>query len=506
MELAEILSDEAWRLRHLYAIKPKEGGVVQFQPNAAQEQFLQECSWKNVILKARQLGFSTLIAILFLDRLLFNKDQAAGIIDHTLDDAILKLDKIRLAYDRIGAFVDPDLNETLKRILPRVENSKTYIRWANGSSVRAGVSHTGSTLQYLHVSEFGKTAAIFPDKARQVKDGALPAAEKGFIVFESTHENGKSGLHYDLLCEAMNPESPWKFHFYPWWCDPKYRIENVTPRPDEVCAKYFSTLEREHGIHLDPAQQAWYVQERRLHRHSMLKEYPSVPSDVFAAPMDGAIYGQALADLRAQGRIADFQIEQRYPVWTFWDIGQSDFTAIWAVQLHGRDILWLDWYQSCHEPPSHYAGVMREWASRYPVAGHFLPHDAGHRTGSDRSYVEHLREAGLSQVVVVPRAADIWSGINDLRELLARSWFHLRTDRDRQVNGTDQPSGVAHLESYRRHLVEAGSILRDKPVHDEHSHTADAARTFAEAYSLGMVDANFPKDGDEGGQRAILAC
>ena len=88
----------------------------------------------------------------------------------------------------------------------------------------------------------------------------------------------------------------------------------------------------------------------------------------------------------------------------------------------------------------------------------------------------------------VPRTTDVWRGINTLRELLERSFFHARTqERVRGVRGEEEPGGVEHLELYRSRPPGAGGSLVESPVHDGHSHTADAARTFAEAWSHGLL-------------------
>ena len=90
-ELARCLADPVWRVFSgcLYKIMIKgddeedveaESYVVPFKPNAAQILFVDRLWHRNIILKARQLGFTTLIAILWLDHALFNADQRCGII------------------------------------------------------------------------------------------------------------------------------------------------------------------------------------------------------------------------------------------------------------------------------------------------------------------------------------------------------------------------------------------------------------------------------------------
>ena len=102
--------------------------------------------------------------------------------------------------------------------------------------------------------------------------------------------------------------------------------------------------------------------------------------------------------------------------------------------------------------------------------------------------VENMSRLGLANVRVVPRTTDVWRGINTLRELLERSFFHARTqERVRGVRGEEEPGGVEHLELYRSRPPGAGGSVVESPVHDGHSHTADAARTFAEAWSHGLL-------------------
>ena len=85
--LKKCLSDPVWRVTSgcLYKITTKgDDGrpdlVQRFKPNRAQRRFLARLWNRNVILKARQLGFTTLIAILWLDHALWNANQRCGII------------------------------------------------------------------------------------------------------------------------------------------------------------------------------------------------------------------------------------------------------------------------------------------------------------------------------------------------------------------------------------------------------------------------------------------
>ncbi|MCD3726930.1 terminase, partial [Escherichia coli] len=57
------LSNPWWRLNHLYKRQSEKGELVTFRMRPAQRQLFRNMHNKNIILKARQLGFSTAINI-----------------------------------------------------------------------------------------------------------------------------------------------------------------------------------------------------------------------------------------------------------------------------------------------------------------------------------------------------------------------------------------------------------------------------------------------------------
>jgi hypothetical protein len=184
-----------WRLHNLYWITDKSGQIVKFRPNAEQRTFLENLHYRNAILKARQLGFSTLIQLIFLDAAVFNSNIRAGVIADSLDNVtVIFRDKIKFAYDR--------LPEGIRAERYPLQDSTSELLLSNNSSVRVGTSMRSGTLQYLHVSEFGKICAKHPDKAREVITGAIPAvAPDGFLFVESTAE-GREGPFYDMVERA----------------------------------------------------------------------------------------------------------------------------------------------------------------------------------------------------------------------------------------------------------------------------------------------------------------
>ena len=72
--------DPRWRLSNLYTITDKAGRQVPFRPNEAQLALLNELHSANIILKARQLGFTTLCCLIYLDACVFTPNTRAGVI------------------------------------------------------------------------------------------------------------------------------------------------------------------------------------------------------------------------------------------------------------------------------------------------------------------------------------------------------------------------------------------------------------------------------------------
>ena len=162
-ELQRCLADPEWRLFSgcLYKIMVKgddteqdaDTFVMPFKPNAAQKRFMRRLWHRNLILKARQLGFTTLVALLWLDHALWTRDQRCGIIAQDLDaaEAIFR-DKVKFAYENL-----PD--EIRQRFPLARESAKELLFAHNNSSVRVATSMRSGTFHRLHICEFGKICA-----------------------------------------------------------------------------------------------------------------------------------------------------------------------------------------------------------------------------------------------------------------------------------------------------------------------------------------------------------
>src|SRR6516225_8945141 len=136
------------RMNSLYQVINEQGQVVPYRCRTAQAQYAANQWLLDIIVKARQIGFSTEIAIDIADHCIWRKNFTSSINHYPLDYAKLKLQKVRIAY--LGT--PPQVREHIRL----VKNNEEELKWSNGSTCYVGTSHRGGTLQYLHISEFGK--------------------------------------------------------------------------------------------------------------------------------------------------------------------------------------------------------------------------------------------------------------------------------------------------------------------------------------------------------------
>jgi hypothetical protein len=470
------LANRRWRLDNLYHIIDKDGRRIPFRLNWAQEALLDGLHHQNVILKARQLGFTTFIQLFMLDACLFNSNIRAGTIAHKLDDAkTIFRDKVKYPYD--------NLPEQIKAARPIAKDSADELMFNNNSSIRVGTSMRSGTLQYLHISEYGKLCAQFPDKAREVRTGALNTVQAGQVVFLESTAEGKEGHFYELSDAAQSklrmgtPLTPldFKFHFFPWWKAPEYELAPTGVIIPEPQRKYFEGLEAMHGIALSPDKRAWYVKKSEVQMADMKREYPSTPEEAFEASVEGAYYGQEMATAELQGRIGHFPASPDLPVHTAWDIGRHDYTAIWFWQRLGKRIRVVHFFQNTGEGLPYYAVELRKlyeakgWRRKGAID--YVPHDARvTEWGSDRSRIEQMFAQRLNPQIATE--LDLADGINAVRAILPICEFDAQACAE----------GISMLKSYRKEWDEIRGCWKDRPRHDMASHGADAFRYLAAAY------------------------
>jgi hypothetical protein len=479
--LASSLKSLEWRLDNLYWIVDKDGRKTRFVMNDEQREFIQNIWPRNLILKARQLGFSTLMQVLQYDQALFNADHTGVVIADTLPNAGKLFGKVEYAHKHLA----PALAEALP---VKSSTSKSSIEFEHGSSIHVGTSARGGTVQLLHVSELGKIARKYPERAQEIVTGAFEAVPTdGCIVVESTAE-GAAGEFWDLCDPAMKrlaagePETrmDWRLHFFPWFRSRDYRLppdEAKLVQIPEKLARYFREVEALLGIVIDPGQRAWYAKKRETLGTKMKQEYPSTPQEAFEQAIEGAVYGEQMTWLREQGRLMAVPLDPAHKVNTFWDLGKRDKTAIWFMQNFLGQFRWVRYLHDSNRDLRHFWMLMEDWRreAKFQWGQHFLPHDAAtERLGTEITTIEReMLALGMERTVVVPRISELHAGIELTRKALTGPHYF---DKEGCAEG------IKCLDGYQYEWNDKLGVWGREPLHNWASHGSDAWRMFAEGW------------------------
>lgn len=478
-DLIKALSNKWFRLNSLYHIKDKNGKKVRFRPNRAQRERYINRHCRDLILKARQLGFTTFEMIDALDQCLFTADFSAGCICHKMEDAQDIFDnKIRYAYENVSDAWRLIFKKIgLRWTEPDRDRSLGY-KFDNGSRIGVSTSYRGGTLQRLHVSEFGKICRQFPEKAREIVTGAFEAVGIGNqITLESTAE-GREGYFFQYSQSAQKrqesgsalTELDFQFHFFPWWQEAAYQLNPDGVVIPQYLISYFADLESTHGISTTPEQRAWYAKKAEDLGDDMTREYPSYPDEAFSQSTKGAYYLEQMRDARKERRITSkVHWNKSLPVVTGWDLGMNDSMVIWFAQVVGREVHLIDYYENSGEGLEHYAEVVN--AKPYRYAMHYGPHDLAVRElGTGEARIDIAERYGL-RFEIVPRISNHQEGIESVRRFLPMCWF------DEQAC----EKGITCLDNYRKEWDERLGSYKKTPLHDWASHGAKAFETLARA-------------------------
>ena len=255
------------------------------------------------------------------------------------------------------------------------------LKFSNGSSLRVGTSLRSSTFQYLHISEFGKICARYPDKAREIVTGALNTVAVGQYIFIESTAEGREGYFYDMCKQAQALKHAdkgltpldFKFFFFPWWRHQDYKLQESVNIPSDL-EDYFRELYETSKINLSSSQMAWYSKKHQSQQEDMKREYPSTPEESFLTSNEGLYYGRQIIKARSEKRIGRVPYDENLPVFAALDIGFNDSTSVWWFQVLGSEIRVIDYLEGSGEALTHYIKLFKE--KPYIVEKYFVPHDA----------------------------------------------------------------------------------------------------------------------------------
>lgn len=205
-------------------------------------------------------------------------------------------------------------------------------------------------------------------------------------------------------------------------------------------------------------------------REKMRKDNPDMFEHVWngepLASKTGSVFGKQLSQAAIDNRITRVPYDATTGVYTAWDLGVGDATAIWFFQVVGREIRFIDHYEASGEDLGHYLGVINAKPYRYTT--HFLPHDARQRElQSGMTRVEFFAQNGFANVEVL-RPTNYQLGSDDInlvaRPKLSRCYF----DQDKCKRGLEC------LRAYHYEFDAKNNLLKSRPEHDWSSHSSSA--------------------------------
>ena len=469
------LTDQRWRLNHLYYIVNESGELVPFKLRPVQAHFLENLWYRNVILKSRQLGFTTFLDLWMLDNVLFVPNTQGVIIAHRKDDAASIMEKkVEVPY----ANLHPAIRE---RILLE-ESNKTEMKFSNGSGIKVTTSGRSGNAQILHVSELGYTARHRPDVAKEIVTGSFPAVHQGSFIFVESTADGATGEFHSLCMSSLNAQrerrqltkAEFKFHFYPWFDDAKNAIDPdevaLVPIPERL-TKYFEKLHHEHGIELTDGQKAWYTTQDNLFEDKMKTEHPSTPEEAFENSGEGNYFSRQMIQVRTEERICAVPHQQGRLVHTYWDIGVNDPTAVWFMQPAGPFWHALHYYENVDNGMEYHIGQVRAIAAErgWALGEWNGPHDMRQRDKAKGVALEdQMAKLGV-RFNITPRVGQKITAIEVARRMLSTVRF----------DEAGCELGIRRLDNYRKKWDKVRGVWADHPLHDENSDGADAFQCFA---------------------------
>lgn len=229
-------------------------------------------------------------------------------------------------------------------------------------------------------------------------------------------------------------------------------------------------------------------------KHLMLTDreaYDHIWEGEFDTRFFGGVYSKYMQRLEEKGQITErVEYDPEFPVYTSWDLGFDDATAIIFFQVGHGEIFIIDCYESNGEGIKHYLEVLQgrqiivdeqtedgikrwhygndlpEHAHRkeWFYEKHYVPHDALNKVmaAGGRSIVEQATALGV-QLSVVPRTS-VMNGIEAARSVIPRCWF--KKDKCKEL--------LEALFAYQFEYDEDKQVFKSKPTHDWSSHFADS--------------------------------
>jgi hypothetical protein len=296
-EMLKLGHDE--RVKNLYRIQDKlTKKSTFFKANKPQERYLKERGMRNIVLKCRQVGFTTVNCIRGLDYALWESNFRAGILCH-------KLGTVKTIFNDITKFAYTCFLRDWGHLYRPVEksdssNSLSFESDGCGRALESSVlvmhDFRGKTLHFLHVAEASR---IEGDRLVGSLNGVPDNCE---VTLEST-AYGRGGEFYRQwqLWRSKGSVAPYKGFFVPWF---EYYPEDLdrwdmseepqwTAKELELLKQYAGKITKPHLIWRRYAIEAKCEGKEEVFEN----EYPTNDQDCFLSG-EASVFGNAILKMQ----------------------------------------------------------------------------------------------------------------------------------------------------------------------------------------------------------------
>ena len=338
-------------------------------------------------------------------------------------------------------------------IVARKNNSDFFLDLINGSRIKIDGT---DNLNFVGQGGSGYVLSEFSLHKEEVSGFLAPILTEGsaFVIFNGTLR-GKSN-HLWRLYENNKDRKDWYTQWYTlqdtktaYWVGSDMEIN---PELQGCINKYDGKPFKNIQDDVDSG-----IISYAMARQEYLNEA--------VAQVENSYYGRELEIMRNENRYGNIE-EPDGHVYTFWDLGVSDATSIVFAKIFNGKAVVIDYHESSGRKIEDYAVVIN--SKNYKYGGHYAPHDVSKRMLFG-DLVTKAKEVGIN-FRRVPKTNSVLEDIEVCRRGLKQCYIHSRCE-----------NLIEHLDAYRE-----GSA--GKPVHDSHSHGADAFRTMMMAIHLSLVE------------------
>ncbi len=275
-------SNFLYRLVTYYWIQTKVPGVMRLlTPNKAQKRIMRAMATcrRIIILKARQVGVSTLLLLWHLDATMFTPNTTTVILAHDRKSLERLFKIIKIAYENFPDSLQMENGEMWYKPQARYETKYELEFGAINSRIYVSLQVRGDTVHRLHGSEVAFLK--HPEEVLTATLNAVP--DEGIVTLEST-ANGVGGPFHEMWedAEAADSQSPYFPIFIGYQHHEEYRDEIHDLESFEASlTDYEKELRAKHGVGL--AALAW--RRRKMTDKSVarafVQEYPCNSREAF---------------------------------------------------------------------------------------------------------------------------------------------------------------------------------------------------------------------------------